>query len=105
MFFGKETLFTIRIIQKTQIHCGQDTLYSRFADNSSREIATHKLDIVQVQKVGLERGGTEPAGTYTRFYRNKNEKKRGKIGNIKKTQLMSLQQTVILRILETYKEE
>lgn len=61
----------------------------------ARKIANYKLDNVKVQKVGWEWGGTEPAGTYTRFYRNRNEKKSGKIENIKKTQLMSLQQTVI----------
>jgi hypothetical protein len=35
-FFGKQTLFTIRVTRITQICCSQDTLYSRFADNSCK---------------------------------------------------------------------
>jgi hypothetical protein len=39
----------------------------------SRELATYKLDLVGVQKVRWEGGGTEPAGENTFFYRKGNE--------------------------------
>jgi hypothetical protein len=39
----------------------------------SRELSKYKLDLVGVQKVGWEGGGTEPVGEYTFFYRKKNE--------------------------------
>jgi exonuclease III len=39
----------------------------------SRELATYKLDLVGVQEVRWEGGGTEPAGEYTFFYRKENE--------------------------------
>jgi hypothetical protein len=39
----------------------------------SRELATYKLDLVGVQDVRLEGGGTEPAGEYTFFYEKGNE--------------------------------
>jgi hypothetical protein len=39
----------------------------------ARETATFKLDILGVQKVRRDRGGTEPAG-YTFFYGKGNEK-------------------------------
>jgi hypothetical protein len=35
----------------------------------SREVARYKLDLVGVQEVRWEGGGTEPAGQYTFFYR------------------------------------
>jgi hypothetical protein len=34
----------------------------------SRELARYKLDLVRVQEVRWEGGGTEPAGEYTFFY-------------------------------------
>jgi hypothetical protein len=34
----------------------------------SRELARYKLDLVGVQEVRWEGGGTEPAGEYTFFY-------------------------------------
>jgi hypothetical protein len=37
----------------------------------SRELARYKLDLVGVQEVRWEGGGTEPAGEYTFFYGNK----------------------------------
>jgi hypothetical protein len=39
----------------------------------SRELARYKLDIVGVQGVRGEGGGTEPAGEYTFFYGKGNE--------------------------------
>jgi hypothetical protein len=33
-----------------------------------RELARYKLDLVGVQEVTWEGGGTEPAGEYTLFY-------------------------------------
>jgi hypothetical protein len=39
----------------------------------SRELAGYKLDLVGVQEVRWEGGGTEPAGEYTFFYRKGNE--------------------------------
>jgi exonuclease III len=39
----------------------------------SRELAGYKLDLVGVQEVRWEGGGTEPAGEYTFFYGNGNE--------------------------------
>jgi hypothetical protein len=39
----------------------------------SRELAKYKLDLVGVQKVRWEGGGTEPAGEYTFFCRKGNE--------------------------------
>jgi hypothetical protein len=39
----------------------------------SRELARYKLDLVGVQEVGLEGGGTEPAGEFTFFYGKGNE--------------------------------
>jgi hypothetical protein len=35
----------------------------------SKELARHKLDLVGVQEVRWEGGGTEPAGEYTFFHR------------------------------------
>jgi hypothetical protein len=39
----------------------------------SRELARYKLDLVGVQEVRWEDGGTEPAGEYTFFYGKGNE--------------------------------
>jgi exonuclease III len=39
----------------------------------SRELARYKLDLVGVQEVRWEGGGTEPAGEYKFFYRKGNE--------------------------------
>jgi hypothetical protein len=39
----------------------------------SRELSTYKLDLVGVQEVRWEGGGTEPAGEYTFFYGKGNE--------------------------------
>jgi hypothetical protein len=39
----------------------------------SRELARYKLDLVGVQEVRWEGGGTEPAGEYTFFYGKGNE--------------------------------
>jgi exonuclease III len=39
----------------------------------SRELARYKLDLVGVQEVRWESGGTEPAGEYTFFYGKGNE--------------------------------
>jgi hypothetical protein len=33
----------------------------------------YELDLVEVQEVRCESGGTEPAGEYTFFYRKRNE--------------------------------
>jgi hypothetical protein len=38
-----------------------------------RELLRYKLDLVGVQEVTWEGGGTEPAGEYTFFYGNGNE--------------------------------
>jgi hypothetical protein len=38
-----------------------------------RELARYKLDLVGVQEVRWEGGGTEPAGDYTFFYGKGNE--------------------------------
>jgi hypothetical protein len=37
------------------------------------EISKYKLDLVGVQEVRWDGGGTEPAGEYTIFYRKGNE--------------------------------
>jgi hypothetical protein len=39
----------------------------------SRELARYKFDLVGVQEVRWEGGGTEPAGEYTFFYGKRNE--------------------------------
>jgi hypothetical protein len=39
----------------------------------SRELSKYKLDLVGVQEVRWEGGGTEPAGEYTFFYANGNK--------------------------------
>jgi hypothetical protein len=39
----------------------------------SRELLRYKLDLVRVQEVRWEGGGTEPAGEYTFFYGKENE--------------------------------
>jgi exonuclease III len=39
----------------------------------SRDLARYKLDLVEVQEVRWEGGGTEPAGGYTFFYGKGNE--------------------------------
>jgi exonuclease III len=39
----------------------------------SRELARYELDLLGVQEVRWEGGGTEPAGEYTFFYGKKNE--------------------------------
>jgi exonuclease III len=40
---------------------------------ASRELARYKLDLVGVQEVRLEGGGTKPAGEYTFVYGKGNE--------------------------------
>jgi exonuclease III len=40
----------------------------------SRELARYKLDLVGVQEVRWEGGGTKPAGEYTFFYGKEKEK-------------------------------
>jgi hypothetical protein len=40
---------------------------------ASRELARYKLDLVGVQEVRWEGGGTEPAGEYIFFYGKGNE--------------------------------
>jgi hypothetical protein len=40
----------------------------------TEEISKYKLDLVGVQEVRWDRGGTEPAGQYTFFYGKGNEK-------------------------------
>jgi hypothetical protein len=37
------------------------------------EISKYKLDLVGVQEVRWDRGGTKPAGEYTFFYRKGND--------------------------------
>jgi hypothetical protein len=37
------------------------------------EISKYKLDLVGVQEIRWDRGGTEPAGEYTYFYGKGNE--------------------------------
>jgi hypothetical protein len=50
------------------------SLYRAGSLNSvSRELARYKLDLVRVQEVRWEGGGTEPAGEYTFFYGKGNE--------------------------------
>jgi hypothetical protein len=39
----------------------------------SRELSKYTLDLVGVQEVRWEGGGTKPAGEYTSFYRKGNE--------------------------------
>jgi hypothetical protein len=39
----------------------------------SKELLKYRLDLVGVQEVRWEGGGTEPAGEYTFFYRKENE--------------------------------
>jgi hypothetical protein len=39
-----------------------------------KEISKYKLDLVAVQEVSWDRGGTEPSGEYIFFYRKGNEK-------------------------------
>jgi hypothetical protein len=39
----------------------------------AREISKYKLDLVGIQEVRWDRGGTEPAGEYTFFYGNGND--------------------------------
>jgi hypothetical protein len=38
----------------------------------SGKLAKYKLDLVGVQEVRWDKGGTEPAGDYTFFYGNEN---------------------------------
>jgi hypothetical protein len=38
-----------------------------------KEISKYKLDLVGVQKVKWDRGGTEPAGEHTFFFEKENE--------------------------------
>jgi exonuclease III len=46
---------------------------ARFLMTVSRELARYKLDLVRVQEVRCEGGGTEHAGDYTFFYGKGNE--------------------------------
>jgi hypothetical protein len=39
----------------------------------AKEMSKYKLDLVGVQKVRWDRGGTQPAGEYTLFYGKGNE--------------------------------
>jgi hypothetical protein len=45
-----------------------------------RELSKYKLDLVGVQEVRWESGGTEPAGEYTLFYGKGNENHKLNIG-------------------------
>jgi hypothetical protein len=46
----------------------------------AEEISKFKLDLVRVQEVRLDGGGTEPAGEYTFFYGKGNENRELSIG-------------------------
>jgi hypothetical protein len=39
----------------------------------AKEISEHNLDLVGMQEVRWDRGGTEPAGEYTYIYGKRNE--------------------------------
>jgi hypothetical protein len=39
----------------------------------SEELSKYKLDLVGLQEVGWDTGGTKPVGEYTFFYRKGNE--------------------------------
>jgi exonuclease III len=49
------------------------SLQGRFTGTSRKRNSKYKLDLLAVQEVRWEEGGTEPAGTYTFFYGNRNE--------------------------------
>jgi hypothetical protein len=40
----------------------------------AEEVSKYKLDLVRVQEVTWDRGGTKPAGQYTIFYGKGNQK-------------------------------
>jgi hypothetical protein len=40
---------------------------------AARELTKHKLDLVAVQEITWDRGGTEPAGDYVSFHGNEND--------------------------------
>jgi hypothetical protein len=42
-------------------------------DDSFERMSRYRLDLVEVQEVRRDRGGTEPAGEYTFFYGKRNE--------------------------------
>jgi len=44
-----------------------------FLKEAARELARYKLDVVGVQEVGWDKGGTVRAGDYDFFYRKGNE--------------------------------
>jgi hypothetical protein len=48
------------------------SLYTRFAHDSCKTTMKSKLDLLGVQEVRWDGGGTEPAGNYTFFYGNEN---------------------------------
>jgi hypothetical protein len=49
------------------------SLYRGSLMTVSRELSKYKLDLVGVQEVRWEGGGTKPAGEYTFFYGKRNE--------------------------------
>jgi hypothetical protein len=63
--------------RKTDIRFGKWNVRSLYRAGSLmtavKAISKHKLDLVGVQEVRQDRGGTEPAGEYTFFYRKRNE--------------------------------
>jgi hypothetical protein len=62
-----------------------------------RELARYKLDLVGVQEVRWEVGGTEPAGDYTFFYGKGNENLAHKrnISAVKRVEFVSVRITYI----------
>jgi hypothetical protein len=52
---------------------GYDILITECTEFVLRELARYKLDLVGMQEVRWEGGGTEPAGEYTFFYGKGNE--------------------------------
>jgi hypothetical protein len=51
----------------------EESLERRLTTAVAREIAEYKLDLVRVQELRWDRGGTEPAGDYTFFYGKGND--------------------------------
>jgi hypothetical protein len=69
-------MFTLIIVNEQTLRFGTWNVRSLYRSGSlktvSGELAKYNLDLVGVQEVGWDKGGTEPASDYTFFYGNGN---------------------------------
>jgi hypothetical protein len=64
---------------------------------TEKEISKYKLDLVGLQEVRWDRGGTEPAGEYTFFYGKGNENNKLDTGFFERVEFVSDRMSYIIK--------